>query len=83
MPIEHCPICGFGPLSEAYANAQELRYSFDICSFCGCEYGYDDLESHYAQWVASGFKWFNPKLKPEGWRIESQLPYQVRPWPPA
>jgi hypothetical protein len=82
VPIEHCPICGFGPFSETYASAQELRFSFDICPCCGCEYGYDDIESHYLNWAASGFQWFNPKLKPEDWCIEAQLKYQIRPWPP-
>ena len=83
MPIEHCPICGYGPFEEAYESAVKLRCSFDICPCCGCEYGYDDLESYYEVWASSGFKWFNPKFKPENWSIEHQLAKQIRPWPPS
>ncbi len=82
MSIEYCPVCGFGNLSESYANAQELRHSFDICPCCGCEYGYDDHEAHYKKWSEAGFPWFHPKLKPLNWSIASQLANQVRPWPP-
>lgn len=82
-PINHCPVCGFGPFPEAYALTAEIRQSFDICSCCGCEYGYDDDERHFTQWVAAGCKWFVPKARPQDWTLDAQVHNRVRPWPPA
>ena len=83
MKIEYCPVCGWGPFEEAYESAQELRWSYDICDCCGCEYGYDDNEAHYEEWVSECCKWFESKLKPKDWSLESQAQHQVRPWPPS
>ncbi|MCW8987861.1 MAG: hypothetical protein OQK75_09365 [Gammaproteobacteria bacterium] len=82
MEISNCPVCGYGPLSEPYKSSQELRRSYDICSCCGCEYGYDDDESFYNEWVNNGCNWFDKKEKPKEWVLESQIKNQIRPWPP-
>ena len=79
--IRRCPLCGWG-LREAYASVSELRLSYDICECCGCEYGLDDDEDYYSDWVADGMKWFDDSYRPEGWSLEEQTKYQVRPWPP-
>jgi hypothetical protein len=81
MNIKHCPLCGFGPIGE-YATVIELRSSYDICSCCGCEYGYDDIEQHYEEWVKDGCEWFTPEDKPKSWSLDKQIENQIRPWPP-
>jgi len=80
--IRHCPLCGWGPRECAYATVAQLRLSYDICECCGCEYGLDDDEGYYSEWVAEGMKWFDEAYRPEGWKIGNQLEHQVRPWPP-
>ena len=81
--ISHCPVCGHGPLEKPYSGAATLRQSYDICACCGCEFGYDDDEQYFAEWVAEGCQWFTPEEMPEGWKLESQLKHIIRPWPPA
>ena len=80
MKIECCPVCGYDDIG-IYKSYEELRCSYDICDCCGCEYGYDDNESHYDKWVNNGCKWFDKKEKPEGWALELQIKNQIRPWP--
>ena len=81
--ISHCPICGNGPFLVPYQSIAEIRESFDICSCCGCEYGYDDNLQHYMNWVSNGCKWFTPEEQPQGWSLDSQVGFQIRPWPPS
>ena len=81
--ISHCPICGFGPFETPYRSTAEIRESFDICSCCGCEYGNDDNDRHFTEWVAGGCKWFTPKERPQDWALDMQLHQSIRPWPPA
>ena len=83
MKIEFCPLCGWGPFKNTYESAQELRGSYDICECCGCEYGHDDDEDYYKEWVSKGCEWFEPELKPNDWSLENQKKHQVRPWPPT
>jgi hypothetical protein len=80
--IRHCPLCGWGPREDADATVAELRMSYDICECCGCEYGLDDDEAYYSEWVTDGMKWFDESYRPAGWTIDNQFKYQVRPWPP-
>ncbi len=82
MEIYYCPICGYGPFEEPYESIEELRYSYDICPCCGCEYGYDDHDHYFENWVTQGAKWFNQTCTPEGWTLEEQLTRRIRPWPP-
>ena len=82
MKTSNCPVCGFGLLNESYKTTQELRWSYDICPCCGCEFGYDDNEEYYKNWIKNGCECFNKKIKPDGWKLESQKQYQIRPWPP-
>jgi|CXWL01.1.fsa_nt_gi hypothetical protein len=80
--IAHCPVCGFGPFPEPYISVQEIRYSFDICDCCGCEYGYSDNERHFNNWVAAECPWSNPRAKPAHWSLATQINHIIRPWPP-
>ena len=82
MEINNCPVCGYGPFNEPYTSAQELRYSYDICDCCGCEYGNDDTEQHYDNWIKNGCSWFNSKQKPSNWSLQNQTNNIIRPWPP-
>ena len=82
MAINHCPVCGFNS-DESYNSVTELRCSYDICNCCGCEFGYDDTIQFYDNWVSAGCIWFNSKVKPADWSIESQIVNQLRPWPPV
>lgn len=83
MSINHCPLCGWGPFEEAFRSVQEICWSYFICNCCGCEYGLDDHEAYYKKWVESGCRWFSPNLKPNDWKLQDQIRYQMRPWPPS
>jgi hypothetical protein len=82
MVIDYCPVCGYGP-DLGFDSTEELRWSFLICSCCGCEYGYDDNVDHYERWVAKGCPWFDPRARPLTWSLEEQRTHTIRPWPPA
>lgn len=56
--------------------------SYEVCLCCGFEFGDDDnpgtadptsFEEYLREWVRSGCEWFDPAMKPEGWRLEAQL----------
>lgn len=81
LPINHCPVCGFNT-DESYTSVYELRFSYNICACCDCEYGYDDNLKFYNEWVKDGCIWFEKRAKPEDWKLEDQIQNQIRPWPP-
>lgn len=73
-----CPVCGFdGLLEPAYGPGGSPSY--EICSACGYEFGFDDdsegvsQAAHREKWVASGAPWFDPEAKPDDWDLETQL----------
>ena len=73
-----CPICGYDKLEEAPFD-ETGEPSFDICSCCGCEYGYDvvndkvEIEKYRENWIKHGAKWFYEGDKPKNWSLEKQL----------
>jgi hypothetical protein len=95
----HCPCCGYDGLSwPAYSElgpppwphlgrppyAAHLGFpSYEVCSCCGFEYGFDDdpgasaksssFEEYRAEWLSSGAEWFIRSAKPEGWDPRKQL----------
>jgi len=81
-PITHCPICGADTLEQPFESAIAVLVSFEICDCCGCQYGYDDDEKYYHNWLSNGSKWFEPEMKPTDWSLDQQIKYQIRPWPP-
>jgi len=96
---QYCPCCGYDGLSEpAYSGlgpppwpdlgappySSRLGFpSYEVCSCCGFEFGFDDepgaaakpssFEEYRAEWLLSGAEWFSPHEKPAGWDWQEQL----------
>ena len=73
-----CPVCGYDGLTEPPYD-REGNPSYEICSCCGFEFGYDDQSQgdtfsvYRKKWLAEGAKWFSPEKKPENWSLKAQL----------
>jgi hypothetical protein len=73
-----CPVCGYPDLDEAPYDAQS-NPSYNICSCCGFEYGFDDgskkntFKEFREKWIYEGCNWFTKEKKPIGWSLEKQL----------
>jgi transcription elongation factor Elf1 len=73
-----CPICGYDQLTEPPYD-KNGNPSYEICSCCGFEYGYDDhdqgesFESYRIEWINNGAIWFDQNSKPKDWSLKSQL----------
>lgn len=72
-----CRVCGW-VLAEPPWGEDGRSPSYEICSCCGCEFGYEDCRAsgiltYRKKWIDSGGVWFSPKDKPEGWSLEDQL----------
>lgn len=77
-PRRICRVCGFSSGDYFPFGEDGLTPLFDFCACCGVEHGYQDstlagVEKYRAQWIASGYKWESPNLKPENWNAENQL----------
>lgn len=81
MNTYRCPVCGYAmPFAPEDNN---------ICSCCGTEFGYDDLNKTHGEltrlWIAHGAKWFSSYVKPpRNWNpwlqlIEARLGIWI-PW---
>ena len=77
-PERYCRICGLD--QEEKEVRDNFGYaSFDICSCCGVEFGYQDCTknscSKYRRyWLCTlNNKWFNEKEKPKDWSLNLQL----------
>ena len=94
-----CPCCGYDQLTVApYRDlprppvpaGAEPPYedslgpaSYDVCSCCGFEFGFDDnpgasaradsFESYRQDWLDRGAPWFSPVARPAGWSVDEQL----------
>jgi len=79
-----CPACGYDKLDEQPWTEESASY--EICSSCGIEFGYDDWaggdvqarQDAYAawrhRWRAGGMRWFSPsEAPPPDWDPVSQL----------
>ncbi len=72
-----CHVCGC-LLDELPWGEDGCSPTFNICSCCGCEFGYEDcraigVRAHRRKWIESGGAWFLPKDRPEDWSMEEQL----------
>jgi transcription elongation factor Elf1 len=73
-----CPVCGYPELNEIpYDDLGNPSY--EICSCCGYEFGFDDnskninFDTYRKKWINEGAKWFIPEKKPLEWNLEEQL----------
>ena len=71
-----CPVCGYNRLQEKTRDNNVP--SFEICSCCGTEFGYDDcnqesIMKRRIKWIESGYKWFSEEDKPDNWNAIEQL----------
>lgn len=73
-----CPVCGYDRLTEQPYDSYGCA-SFEICSCCGFEFGYDDLdqgmtfEKYRVKWIKNNYHWFNEDKKPIDWDLAQQL----------
>ena len=73
-----CRVCGLDYIDFYPWGESNDDPSNGICDCCGVEFGYEDadpetVESYRNDWIKKGSLWFNPKYKPEGWKLEVQL----------
>ena len=64
-----CRICGLIQSDLPWGEDGKTP-SFDICSCCGVEFGYQDatiyaIKRYRQKWISEGAKWFQPESKPE------------------
>jgi hypothetical protein len=72
-----CHICGC-ELAEPPWGDTGTDPTWNICSCCGCEFGYHDCQlsgvlRHRHKWLATGGQWSDPEQRPPGWSLEDQL----------
>ena len=73
-----CPVCGYPELGERPCDVNG-NPSYEICSCCGFEFGFDDssngvvFEDYRKRWIDEGAKWFSPKKRPVSWNLSEQL----------
>ncbi|WP_440945327.1 hypothetical protein ACSAZL_14425 [Methanosarcina sp. T3] len=71
-----CPVCGYDGLDEPPYDIDEVP-SYEICSCCGFEYGFDEegyyFEEYRDKWIKDGWKWSSPDKKPDNWDNIKQL----------
>lgn len=73
----HCRVCGLDQGYPPWGDDGETS-SFDICSCCGTEAGYEDNSPAAARmnrqrWLATGAQWFCPAERPADWDLQEQL----------
>ena len=66
-----CPVCGFSGMPDPPEDN-------NICSCCGTEFGYHDINRSYPElrdaWIARGAPWFSrARPAPLGWDANEQL----------
>lgn len=72
-----CRVCGLFQEDPPW-GADGKTATFNICDCCGVEFGYGDATSETInrfrqQWINNGAKWSDPKAKPTGWNLSTQL----------
>ncbi|MEV8389948.1 MULTISPECIES: hypothetical protein [unclassified Streptomyces] len=81
---EHfCRVCGYD--FEDVPTWVGIFPQYVICNCCGMESGLEDedlekVRNYRAQWVANGAHWQDPKAKPSGWDLLSQIANIPKQW---
>ena len=82
--IYPCRVCGFDQMYDQWKPA-----SFNICSCCACQFGYNDLalsqvRRYRMHWLINGANWFseNKSRKPENWQSIDVVINQLKNIPP-
>jgi hypothetical protein len=74
MAFNVCPVCGYDKLAELPYNNGNA--SFEICSCCGFQFGFDDDDGNYSfksyrdEWINRGFPVFNASKAPAIWNVD-------------
>jgi hypothetical protein len=76
-PLLHCAVCGWDPGYPSWGE-DGRDPTFDICSCCGVEWGYEDSSfastaSFRDAWIARGAPWNNRREPHDGLRLEDRL----------
>jgi len=71
-----CRVCGYELGSPPWGE-DGYSPSWEICSCCGTEFGYEDCTPMSARkkrqnWITNGMRWFDEKAKPENWSFDDQ-----------
>lgn len=77
MPKNNCRVCGFELVMPPWGPDDQTP-TWEICDCCGTEFGYEDCtiastKKRRFEWLASGAKWFDEKLKPTDWSVDAQF----------
>ncbi|MCD6620003.1 hypothetical protein [Aeromonas veronii] len=77
MPSKNCRVCGY-ELDDYPWGEDGNSPTWDICSCCGTEFGYEDctlpsVRKKRQDWIAHGCEWFEKKSKPINWSLEHQF----------
>jgi hypothetical protein len=72
-----CRVCGAAQDDYPWGKDGKTP-SFDICSCCGTEFGYEDATLNAILrkrklWIDSGGKWLRPEHMPKDWDLEESL----------
>jgi len=73
----NCRVCGLVQGTQPW-GADGRTPAYEICDCCGVEFGYEDSSrapvfAFRASWIDSGYRWFNPKVRPKNWRPDEQI----------
>ena len=75
--LSSCRVCGLLFVEPPWGSDGKTP-SYEFCSCCGVEFGYQDSLPSGAQafrrkWLADGAHWREPAMKPIEWRLDEQL----------
>ena len=75
--LTSCRVCGLEQRFFPWGEDGQTP-TFDICSCCGVEFGYEDatrlaVQNYREAWLTHGAKWWRRDEMPENWCLEGQL----------
>jgi hypothetical protein len=83
-PTWNCRVCGFHQMEPQYGDDGKSP-TFNICTCCGVEFGYQDTtvnsaKSFRKKWIEDGCAWSEPDRRPEKWDLDAQLSHIPTPF---